>query len=86
MSPSEKMRPAKRHALLIALSPDGEYIQPGERHWESETVDNETRHTSTAPREAAQRRPQKRVDGCTSMWMCPECLEKTGPHTGDTLS
>ena len=37
-----KVRPGKRYALLIALSLDGEYNQPSERHWESETVDNET--------------------------------------------
>ena len=26
------------------------------------------------------------MDGCTSTWMCPEGLKRTGPHIGDTWS
>ena len=57
-----------------------------ERHWESATVDSETQSLNAAPRDAAQRRPLTQMDGCTSMWMCPEGLKRTGPHTGDTWS
>ena len=85
-SHSTKVWPAKRHALLIALSPDGEYMQPGERHWESATVDTETQYMNAAPREAAQRRPLTRMDGCTLTWTCPEGLKRTGRQTGDTWS
>ena len=81
-----KVRPAKRHAVLIALGPDGEYMQPGEKHRESATVDIETPYMSATPREAAQRRPMTQLDGCTSTWTCPEGLRRTGPHTGDTWS
>ena len=76
------MWPVRRHALLIAPNPDGEDIQPAERHREREKVDNETWYTNTAPRDDAQEEPPRRASGRTSMWMCPEGAKRTGPHPG----
>ena len=37
-------------------------------------------------KDVEQQRPGRRADGCTSTWMCPEGLRRTGPHTRDTWS
>ena len=76
----------KCHALLIALSPDGEYIRPGGRRWASGTVDSGTQDQRTAPRGDAREGQLRQARECTSMWMCPEGLRRTGPHTGGTWS
>ena len=70
----------RRHALLIALSPDGEYIKPGGEYWGRE------QHVSTERRSnVGQSGDAKRLARETSSWWrCPTGLKQTGPHTGDT--
>ena len=85
-SPSTRSQQVKRRALLIALSPDGEYIRPGGQRWASGTVDNGTQDQRTAPRGDAREGQLRQARECTSMWMCPEGLRRTGPHTGGTWS
>ena len=85
-SPSTRCQQVKRHALPIALSPDGEYIRPGDRRWASGTVDSGTQDQRTAPRGDAREGQLRQARECTSMWMCPEGLRRTGPHTGGTWS
>ena len=72
----------RRHALLIALSPDGEYIKPGGEYWGKE------QHVSAERRSnVGQSGDEERLGRETSSWWrCPEGLKQTGPHTGDTWS
>ena len=62
---THREQPVRRHALLIAVSPDGQYMKPGERRWESEEMTKETRYRNEALRDAAQQKPVTQADGCT---------------------
>ena len=51
---TQREQPVRHHALPIALSPDGQYVKPGEPHWESEEMTKETRCRNKALRDTAE--------------------------------
>ena len=77
-----EMRQAQvcRHALLIALSPDGEYIKPGGEYWGRERHVNTERRSNVGQSEDAESLARQ----TSSCWRCPTGLKQTGPHLGDT--
>ena len=72
----------RRHALLIALSPDGDYIKPGGEYWGKEQHVSSVRRSNVGQSGDAERLARE----TSSWWRCPTGLKQTGPHTGDTWS